>query len=108
MSIYSVRILINSFIKRPCTHFRSFAKSSCLFNKATKKAYTQRHLTKRETNLHRQLIQRYMAAPMNDSEIEKLLEPLRQAVKIQVKRKSKSIFYLKSLYFFFRAMLLNK
>jgi len=87
MSIFSVRILINSFIKRPCTHFRSFTKSSCFFNKSTTTTTTfkyQRQFTKREANLHKQLIQRYMATPMNDDNIEKLLEPFRTAVKIQV------------------------
>jgi hypothetical protein len=85
MSIFSVRILINSFIKRPCTHFRSFTKSSCFFNKPTAYRY-QRQFTKREANLYKQLIQRYMATPMNDESVEKLLEPFRSAVKIQVKQ----------------------
>jgi hypothetical protein len=80
MPIFSVRILINSFIKRPSTHFRSFTKSSCLFG--TYKY--QRQFTKREANLYKQLIQRYMAAPMNDDSVEKLLEPFRAAVKVQV------------------------
>ncbi len=84
MSIFSVRILINSFIKRPCTHFRSFTKSSCFLNKVTTTYKYQRQFTKREANLHKQLIQRYMATPMNDENIEKLLEPFRTAVKIQV------------------------
>lgn len=85
MSIFSVRILFNSFIKRPSTHFRSFAKSSCLFNKPTTSKYQyQRHFTKREANLHKQLIQRYMATPMNDESVEKLLGPFRTAVKVQV------------------------
>jgi hypothetical protein len=83
MSIFSVRILFNSFIKRPCTHFRSFTKSSCLFNKVKTYKY-QRQFTKREGNLYKQLIQRYMATPMNDDNVEKLLEPFRTAVKIQV------------------------
>jgi hypothetical protein len=84
MSIFSIRILINSFIKRPCTHFRSFATSSCLFNKITTTYKYQRQFTKREANLHKNLIQRYMAAPMNDENVEKLLEPFRLAVKLQV------------------------
>jgi hypothetical protein len=86
MSIFSVRILINSFIKRPCTHFRSFIKSSCLFNKGTTTTTYkyQRQFTKREANLHKQLIQRYMAEPMNDENVEKILEPFRTAVKVQV------------------------
>ncbi|CAF4059463.1 unnamed protein product, partial [Rotaria magnacalcarata] len=83
MSIHSVRLLINSFIKRPCTHFRSFTNSSCLFNKSTARYQYQRELTKREANLHKQFIQRYMAAPMNDENVEKLLEPFRAAVKVQ-------------------------
>ena len=86
MSIFSVRILINSFIKRPCTHFRSFIKSSCHLNKVTTKYQYQREFTKREKNLYKQLIQRYMATPMNDVEVEKLLEPFRTAVKVQVKK----------------------
>ncbi len=84
MSIFSVRILINSFIKRPSTHFRSFTKSSCFFNKATTTYKYQRQFTKREANLHKQLIQRYMAEPMNDENVEKILEPFRTAVKVQV------------------------
>lgn len=84
MSIFPIRILFNSFIKRPCTHFRSFTKSSCYFNKVTTKYKYQRQFTKREANLHKQLIQRYMATPINDENVEKLLEPFRQAVKVQV------------------------
>lgn len=85
MTIHSVRLLINTFINRPYAHFRSFTKSSCLFNKSTDRYRFQRELTKREANLHKQFIQRHMAAPMNDSNIEKLLEPFREAVKIQVR-----------------------
>ncbi len=89
MSIFPVRILINSFIKRPYTHFRSFTKSSSFFNKPTTSYRYQRHFTKREANLYKQLIQRYMATPMNDDNVEKLLEPFRTAVKLQVKPKTK-------------------
>ncbi len=91
MSLFSVRILINSFIKRPCTHFRSFTKSSYLFNKSpsTTPYRYQRKLTKRETNLHKQFIQRYMATPMNDDNVEKLLEPFRTAVKLQVRNEKR-------------------
>jgi hypothetical protein len=53
-------------------------------NKVTTTYKYQRQFTKREANLHKQLIQRYMATPMNDENIEKLLEPFRTAVKIQV------------------------
>jgi len=93
MSIFSVRILINSFINRPSTHFRSFTKTPSFFNKSSSTTTTtfkfkyQRQFTKREANLHKQLIQRYMAAPMNDENVEKLLEPFRHAVKLQVKKK---------------------
>lgn len=86
--MFSVRILINSLIKRPCTHFRSFTNSSSLF-KQTVSANLQRYqrqLTKREKNLHKQFIQRYMATPMNDDQVEKLLEPFRASVKVQVNR----------------------
>lgn len=49
-----------------------------------------------------------MATPMNDDNVEKLLEPFRTAVKLQVKTKDK-IFYLKFYDFdFFRVILLNK
>ncbi|CAF1689522.1 unnamed protein product, partial [Adineta ricciae] len=43
----------------------------------------KRYLTKRETNLYKQLIQRYMATPMSDDNVEKILEPFRTAVKVQ-------------------------
>ncbi len=93
MSVFSVRILINSFIKRPYTHFRSFTKSSCHWNKISTTYKYHRQFTKREANLHKQFIQRYMATPMNDENVEKLLEPFRTAVKIQVrKEQKKSIF----------------
>lgn len=85
MSIFSVRILINSFVKRPSTHFRFFTNSTNHFNKSPSNTYKyQRHFTKREANLHKQFIQRYMATPMNDDAVEKLLEPFRAAVKVQV------------------------
>ena len=85
MSIFSVRILFNSFIKRPSTHFRLFTKSSGHFNKVPSNTFKyQRNFTKREANLYKQLIQRYMATPLNDDEVEKLLEPFRTAVKVQV------------------------
>ena len=85
MSIHSVRILINPFIKRPYTHFRLFTASSCRFNNSIKSFKYQRQLTKREANLYKQFTKRHMAKPMNDENIEKLLEPFRAAVKIQVK-----------------------
>ena len=91
--MFSVRILINSFVIRPCTHFRFFTKSSGHFNKFPSNTYKyQRHFTKREANLHKQLIQRYMATPMNDDEVEKLLAPFRTAVKVQVCMKNKRDF----------------
>lgn len=87
MSIFSVRILFNSFLKRPSTHFRLFTKSSGHFNKVPSNTFKyQRNFTKREANLYKQLIQRYMATPIND-EVEKLLEPFRTAVKVQVGKK---------------------
>ena len=84
MSLFAVRILFHSIIKRPCAHFRSFTSSSSLFNKSTR---YHRQLTKRETNLYKQFTERHMATPINDEEIEKLLEPFRSAVKIQVSSK---------------------
>ena len=91
MSIFAVRVVLHSFLKRPCTHFRSFTNSSSLFKQtvATNLQRYQRQLTKREKNLHKQLIQRYMATPMNDDQVEKLLEPFRAAVKLQVNRKDR-------------------
>ena len=71
MSIYSVRILINTLVQRPCTHFRLLTKSSLVFNKPTASERYDRQLTKRESNLHKQFIQRHMATPIIDEKIEK-------------------------------------
>ncbi|CAM2702879.1 unnamed protein product [Rotaria socialis] len=62
---------------------KSFINSSCLFNKSTTRYQYRRELTKREANLHKQFIQRHMATPMSDENVEKLLEPFRAAVKVQ-------------------------
>ena len=99
MSIFSVRLLINSFIKRPSTHFRSFTTSTTAYK-------YQRNFTKREANLYKQLIQRYMATPMDDDNVEKILEPFRKAVKLQViQTENFSIYFVID---FFRVILLNK
>jgi hypothetical protein len=84
MPIFPVRLLIHALTKRPCAHFRSLTTSTALFNSSTVSTRYQRQLTKREVNIYKQSIQRHMAAPFNDETIEKLLEPFRAAVKIQV------------------------
>jgi hypothetical protein len=41
-----------------------------------------------------------MATPMNDENVEKLLEPFRTAVKIQVQKEKKYFFIIINLLFF--------
>lgn len=84
MTLFPVRVLINSFVKRPCAHFRSFTNSPYLANKPPVTGKYKRPLTKREANLYKQFIQRHMAAPVDDNNVEALLEPFRVAVKMQV------------------------